>query len=122
MKKFSKPGMTKYGRRHKPGEMNRTESAYADLLALKVLNGEVDSWQFEAITFKLAADCRYTPDFAIYHADGTLEFVDVKGGGPMDPKSRVKIKCAADKFPQFSFSIAQCIAKKHGGGWNRETF
>jgi len=122
MRKFARTGMTKYGRRHKPGEMNRTETAYAEMLALRVMNGEVASWQFETITFKLAADCRYTPDFAVYHADGTMEFIDVKGGGPMDPKSRVKIKCAAEKFPQFNFSIAQCMAKKHGGGWRTEGF
>lgn len=113
---------TKYGKRHKPGEMNHTESTYAELLRGRELAGEVSRWDFEAVTFKLASDTRYTPDFAVLSPDGSMEFVDAKGGGPIDPKSLVKIKCAAEKFPQFTFVIEQRLAKKHGGGWKRTEF
>lgn len=119
---FLKRDNTRYGKRHKPGEMNQTETAYADGLQARKLAGEVIDFQFEAVTFKLATDCRYTPDFAIWLADGSMEFVDAKGGGPMDEKSRVKCKVAAEKFPQFTFVIEQKQAKKHGGGWKREVF
>jgi hypothetical protein len=54
--------------------------------------------------------------------DGTMEFIDCKGSGPMDDKSRVKVKCAAEKFPQFLFAIEQRQTKKNGGGWKREEF
>ena len=110
---------TKYGKRHKPGEMNRTESEYAEQLQVRKLAGEIVEWFFEAITLKLADDTRYTPDFAVLMADGTMEFIDAKGGGPIDPKSLVKIKCAAEKFFQFNFAICQKQAKKNGGGWIR---
>lgn len=70
----------------------------------------------------LAKLCTYTPDFAIWLADGSMEFVDCKGSGPMDDKSRVKMKCAAEKFPQFLFAIEQRQTKKNGGGWKREEF
>lgn len=113
---------TKYGKRHKPGVMNGTESAYAELLQLRKEAGEVIDWQFEAVTFKLADDCRYTPDFKVLLSDHTVEFIDAKGGGPMDEKSRVKAKCAAEKFPEFVFVIEQKLAKKNGGGWKREEF
>jgi hypothetical protein len=55
-------------------------------------------------------------------ADGTMEFVDCKGGGPMDEKSRVKAKVAAERYPMFVFVIEQKKAKKDGGGWKREVF
>ena len=113
---------TRYGKRHKPGVMNQTEQAYADLLENRKLAGEVIKFDFESITFKLADGCRYTPDFAIWLVDGTMEFVDCKGSGPMDEKSRVKVKCAAEKFPQFAFVTEQEQAKKLGGGWKREEF
>ena len=123
MKKFyGRKDRTRYGKRHIPGVMNATESAYAETLEARRLTGEVLLWLFEAVTFKLAADCRYTPDFAVWLADGSMEFVDAKGGGPMDEKSRVKAKVAAEKFPQFDFVIEQKLPKKSGGGWKREVF
>jgi len=121
--RFLKRDNTRYGKRHKPGVMNQTEEAYAAILnARGVLYQDVIRWEFESITFKLADGCRYTPDFAVWLADGTMEFVDCKGAGPMDDKSRVKVKCAAEKFPQFVFVIEQRQTKKAGGGWKREEF
>lgn len=113
---------TKYGKRHKPGVMNKTESQYADMLQARKLAGEIIDWMFEAMTFKLAADTRYTPDFVIMHLDGTIECVDVKGGGPMDASSRVKVKVAAEKFWCFKFVIAKAQTKKLGGGFAVEEF
>ena len=113
---------SKYGKRHKPGVMNKTEEAYADMLQARKLAGEVIDWKFEAVTFKLADDCRYTPDFKVTLASGEIEFVDAKGGGPIDPKSLVKVKCAAEKFFEFRFVIEQKRSKKNGGDWNRTEF
>lgn len=114
---------TKYGKRHKPGVMNKTEENFAEVLeARRKVNGDIIAWWFECFTFKLADDCRFTPDFAILFADGSMEFVDAKGGGPMDDKSRVKVRVAAEKFPQFQFVIEKRMPKKLGGGWKREEF
>lgn len=120
--RFMRGDNTKYGKRHVPGQMNKTEQAYADLLEVRRLAGEVIRWEFESMTFKLAKDCRYTPDFAVWQADGSMELVDCKGGGPMDDKSRVKVRCAAEKFPMFTFVIEKKLAAKNGGGWKREEF
>jgi hypothetical protein len=111
---------TRYGKRHVPGVMNKTEEAYAEILQARKLAGEVIRWEFESITFKLAPDTRFTPDFAVWLADGSMEFVDVKGAGPISETSRVKAKCAAEKFPQFKFVIEQRLAKR--AGWKREEF
>lgn len=122
IRKFKAGDRSKYGKRHKPGEMNATEAAYAVLLQARKDAGEITDWLFEAFTLKLAEGCRYTPDFSVYFADGTMEFVDAKGGGPIDPKSVVKIKCAAERFFMFTFVIEQKQAKKAGGGWKRTEF
>lgn len=120
--RFMKRDNTRYGKRHQPGVMNQTEQAYADTLEARRLAGEIIRFEFEGMTFKLADGCRYTPDFDIWLADGSMEFVDCKGAGPMDDKSRVKVKVAAEKFPQFVFVIEQKQTKKSGGGWKREVF
>lgn len=120
--KFMRGDNTRYGKRHVPGVMNQTETAYASILEGRRAAGEVISWEFESVTFKLAPDTRFTPDFSVWLKDGTMEFVDCKGGGPQDEKSRVKVKCAAEKFPQFTFVIEQKQAKKLGGNWKREVF
>jgi len=123
MRKLARFGdRTKYGKRHQPGVMNQTETQYADLLEARKLAGEIIDWQFEAVTLKLADGCRITPDFKVLLADHTIEMVDTKGAGPMDEKSRVKIKCAAEKFPEFMFVIEKKQTRKAGGGWKREEF
>ncbi len=105
--------------RHKRGTLNRTEQAYsAHLAGLQVL-GQVEWFAFEALTLKLAADCRYTPDFLVMLPDGSLECHEVKGFWQDDAK--VKIRCAAEKFP-FRFVAVKAEAKKRGGGWLREEF
>ena len=113
---------TKYGKRHLPGVMNQTETAYSEMLQVRQEAGEIAAWWFEAIKFKLADNCHYSPDFAVLFADGSMEFIDAKGGGPIDDKSVVKIKVAAEKFPMFRFVMEQKRAKKHGGGWKRKEF
>jgi len=113
---------SKYGKRHKPGVMNQTEAAYAEILQARKAAGEILEWMFESHTLKLADDTRYTPDFKINHVDGSIEFVDAEGGGPIDPKSLVKIKCAAEKFWEFTFVIAKKKPLKQGGGWDVTTY
>lgn len=120
--RFMRSDNTRYGKRHTPGQMNKTEEAYAEQLEIRKFSGEVIRWEFESMTFKIAKDCRYTPDFAVWLADGSMELVDCKGGGPMDDKSRVKVRCAAEKFPMFKFVIEKKLANKDGGGWKREEF
>lgn len=104
---------------HKPGVMNGLESEYAGILEARKLAGEVALYLFEAITLKLAADTRYTPDFMVMLADGTLECHETKGFWEGD--ALVKIKCAADKFP-FRFVAMQKLTRREGGGWRAREF
>jgi hypothetical protein len=110
---------TKYGKRHVPGQMNVTESKYAEALEALRLTNHIISWKFESIKFKLADNCWFCTDFMVLYADGIMEFVDVKAAC-IDPKSIVKIKCAAEQFPYFRFVMEQRLPK--GGGWKRTEY
>lgn len=106
----------RYGRRHTAGEMNKTEERYAAILQARKLAGELVEWHFEAMTFKLAGDLRYTPDFVVFEFGG-MTCIDVKGSGPIDAKSIVKIKAAAERFFWFTWQQAIEQTKKNGGGF-----
>ena len=101
--------------RLKSGDMNQTEAAYAETLELQKQAGEIIWYRFEAITFKLADDTRYTPDFLVLTAEGYLECRECKGWWQDDAK--VKIKVAASIFP-LKFVAIHKKPKKDGGGWS----
>lgn len=105
--------------RLKAGVMNSTESAYAGRLEALKLSGAILWYKFEGVTFKLAHDTRYTPDFAVMVKSGEMEFHEVKGFWRDDAK--IKIKVASELFP-FRFIAAKKQTKKAGGGWAFEVF
>lgn len=95
-------------------EMNKGESLYAQWLDLQQRAGDVKAWWFQAWTFKLARDCRYTPDFDVLRGD-LWTLVDVKGrkvrpDGTQtywaEEDAKIKIKVAAKMFPMFRWVIA----------------
>lgn len=95
------------------GEQNKTEAAFAAALALM---SNVLDYRFEAVTLKIAKDCRYTPDFMVLYNDGSIHFYEVKGFWRDD--ARVKIKVAARMFSEFNFTA---VTRK-GGEWQYEHF
>jgi len=106
-------------KRPTPGRMNKTEEEYAQHLNIRLRNGEIEWFQFEAIKLRLTDKTFYTPDFLVMANDGTLEAHEVKGHWEDD--ARVKIKVAAANFP-FKFIAIKRKAKKYGGGWVVEEF
>lgn len=101
------------------GQMNGTEKKYAEVLEGRQRDGEIVWYAFERLTWKLADDTRYTPDFLVMMADGSMECHEVKGFWRDDAK--VKIKVAADLFP-FKFLSVSPRSKKAGGGWEVTEF
>lgn len=102
--------------RHVPGEMNKTEEAYAAHLALKLAAGEIAWFRFESVKLKLAERTHLTIDFFVMTAAGDLEAHEVKGFWEED--ARVKVKVAAEMYP-FRFLAVQ---RAPGGGWKTEVF
>lgn len=105
--------------RKKPGVMNKTEARFAEeWIGPRFVAGEIVWWAFEAITLKIAPDCRITVDFFLMWADGRLEAYDVKGKLTLvEDDALVKMKVAADKFP-WAFYLTAPRPKKEGNtGW-----
>lgn len=99
------------GRRHVQGRMNKLEADFEMLLRTK---GQPHG--FERIKLRLADKTWYTPDFDVLGDDDVLELHEVKGYWEDD--ARVKIKTAAEQFPQFRFRAWRFVK----GTWRRENF
>ena len=90
-------------------KLNKTERAFLSYLRLR----QTANISIQAITLKLADDCRYTPDF--FSVEGGLPtFWEVKGFWRDD--ARVKIKVAARLFLWAHFVAVQRIK----GEWKYE--
>jgi hypothetical protein len=89
--------------------MNEIEEAYAAALTSWQNGVGVHAWRFEAVTLRLAADLRYTPDFWVVLDDGTVCCDEVKGF--WQPQARIKIKAAARLFPWFRFRGVESLAR-----------
>lgn len=108
-----------------PGVMNKTEEAYAECLAVRILAGEVLGFDYETISLKLAPKTFFHPDFFVQLIDGTMEIHEVKacdkhGNYLAEDDAKVKIKVAAKLFPMFGFFLCGRLPKSLGGGWRIE--
>lgn len=105
-------------RRRKPGEMNRTEAAYAKHLEVEHGAGRIAWWAFEGIKLRLADRSFLTMDFAVLSVDGgILELHDTKGSEHMiSEDAKVKMAVAAEHYP-FIFKVAIPRKVRDGGGW-----
>lgn len=82
-------------------QMNGTEKRRGVELDAMKRAGLIADWWFERVTFKLADDTRYTPDFVIQELDGTLRCEEIKGFYRDDAKVKARV------FPmQFPFRLS----------------
>ncbi len=105
--------------RLKSGERNKLEAAYEAELEAQKQRGEILWYAFEGMTFKLAKDCRYTPDFTVMLANGEMECRETKSIWRDDAKAKIKV--AAALFP-IRFVAVYAKPKKEGGGFRYEEF
>jgi hypothetical protein len=94
--------------------MNKTEKRRAVELEAMKRAGQIAAWWFEAWTFKLAPDTRFTPDFVIQENDGALRAEEIKGFWRED--ARVKSKVFANQFPL----PLRVFRQAKGGTWDIE--
>lgn len=113
------------------GTMNKVEAKYAEHLASLQRTGEIEWWKFEAVTLKLAPDCRLTVDFMVMMPDGAIQLHDTKGakkkktggvwGGEYtffaEEDAIIKLRTAAEIFP-FRFFVVYLTP----GGWEQREF
>ncbi len=98
------------------GGMNKTEEAYARRLNAQMLSGEIISWRYEPISFRLAYRCQYLPDFLVVTRD-ELQIHEVKGGFVRED-AWIKWKMAAEQNPEFRFYL--CMYS--GGRWKIQEY
>jgi len=103
----------------KPPEMNRAEAAYAALLEARVRAGEIESYEFERVKFRIGSRCWYTPDFEVRHYDGRTEIHEVKvrwknGQVGMREDARVKLHALAQSRPKTAVML--CV-REVDGSW-----
>lgn len=100
-----------------PRGMNSWETSFSVELEARKKAGEIRSWQFEGLRFRLADGAFYKPDFDVVQKDGELVLYEIKGH--WRESARLRIKVAADRHP-FRFIALQ--KSKGGAGWDSETF
>lgn len=69
---------------------SKKESDYYSSLKLRVAAGEVIFF-LRQVPFHLPGGVRYVVDFAEFHADGSVHFVDVKGMATAEFKAKKRI-------------------------------
>jgi hypothetical protein len=98
---LSEPALARVVDRYRNG----TEREYALVLRARWRNGDYLDVQYEAVTFVLGPDLRYTPDFFVVRKDRAIEFHEVKGR--KRPEGMVKLRQAARAFPWFRFCLVE---------------
>ena len=93
-------------------KLNKTEKAY--LAYLRGPGNDLTWIGIQNITFKLAHDTRFTPDFTVID-QGNMRCIDVKGFQRED--ALIKIKVAARLFPFTKFII---VKRDKGGSWHHQ--
>jgi len=101
--------------------MNKTESAYADVLEQRRRCGQILDYQFHPANVRLADSTFYEIDFIVLVADMTVEIHEVKGGYTTE-KGNMKIKLCAEALPWFRFLKVSRLPKQGGGGWQIEEY
>jgi hypothetical protein len=88
--------------------MNKAETFYSYELERLKQHGEIKSWKYEGLKLRLAEKTTYTPDFLVWMKNGDICLYEVKGfwknkGKPhFEDEARVKLKVAAELFPEFA--------------------
>ena len=99
---------------------NKTELRFEqEYLKPWLATKEIEGYDYEAITLKIANGCRYTPDWVAWRNPCTVPsglrvglFYEIKARDMIWDDAIVKLKVAASKFPQFEFYI--CAYSKTG--------
>lgn len=110
------------GLRRQRGEMNGTETRYANELEAKRQAGEISDWWFEPMSLRLThppegQPCTFSVDFMVLMNNGLVFMDEVKGSGIDNDASIVRLKCAAEMYPLWRFRLVKERTKKSGGGW-----
>jgi len=101
-------------------EMNGIETDYLkEVLKPQIIVNEMRNVVFEGMRIKLAKGAYYTPDFYCLMFNGEIELHETKGH--WREAARVRIKVAAELYPEFRF-VAITKGKRGEPRWKEENF
>lgn len=92
--------------RTSPRPKTRPEVEMSAILERELKSGAISSFSFEGITLEVGDGMRYTPDFSVWENDGTLRFIEVKGGFIRRTGIQA-FKAAKGKYPKAKFEMWQ---------------
>lgn len=99
--------------------MNKLEAAYSCYLEALVHSKNVIRWRFEPLKLRIGRSAYYKPDFMVVVGSFGHEKIELhETKGFWREAARVRIKVAADLFPEFTFIAIQ----RKGGFWTEERF
>lgn len=89
-------------------KINATEARYGSFLNIQKHAHIIYDYRFEPIKLRLANNTTYTPDFMVipFSPFAKIEFHEVKGGFIRED-AWIKLKIAAEIYPEFKFVLAQ---------------
>jgi len=95
------------------GYKSNAERHYAHVLELQRRANELQAWKHEAVTLVVIqpdakTKRRYTPDFYVLENDGSVTFIEVKGGFIRED-AQLKFERAAEAYPAFRFVMVQYV-------------
>lgn len=94
------------------GVPNKWEQSFRDEAPTSVLGfAKTDRWRYEAVTFRIGKDRRYTPDWCVtWEHDATMTaFIEVKGSRQAKNArdSITRLRVAAEQWPMFKWGLAE---------------
>lgn len=96
-------------------EPNKEELAFRALLQGLTARKVISSFETQPFIIQIGVGCTYTPDFFVYHQDGTIEAIEYKGF--LRDDALTKFKVAAMMYPEIVWHMVQKKTKKQGGGY-----
>lgn len=109
--------------------MSKPERSFSEYNEARRIAREIETWAFHPAKWRLADGTWYEPDFMVVHLDGRIEFDDtkafwkskkqVRASVKSKEASTVKIKVAAETYPQFDWN--QCW-QDEVGEWKYRAF
>lgn len=109
---------TKAAPSHTFGVMNKLETKYSFYLEALKGAGEIEWWEFEMFTLRLAPRTTITIDFIMRMKNGAMNLKDTKGGFVRED-ARIKLKWAA-KTLRGKFGVAIVTENPAKNGWCEE--
>ena len=92
---------------------NKWEMNYANYLDLQQQAGEILSWRYGRVTFRLAKEQYHRIDFIVQRKDVRIQMDQIKGWHPNLRAAIKGLKWAAQLWPMFYWTITTW----NGSGW-----